>query len=233
MKIRASVSWNPEVEFEQSDLVNILLSFENGESQEFKGQFKRLDTAMDYLWHLYVQATGDYGKGKEFVGEIVEDANGNRVYEIPIKIAGDNLERVKYTAGRVQKKYFIAPRNEWVTDEEYSTFFGSSNGLWDTERCDYPAGDFAESLRQTVYDMENRNPGIYRWTNVPSMSLLQDRIKSDPEFAQFAEKEIKPLVRKYWDDVSQTGNIPEIKRMFVQIAEVAEKYKHEQGIDRL
>ncbi len=231
MKIRASVSWNPGVKFEHSNLIDIVLSFENGGSQEFRGQFKRADTTMDYLWHLYVQATKDYGKGMEFVGEVVEDANGNRVYDIPVIVTGDDLILVKSTAERVQKTYFIAPRNEWVTDEEYSTFFGSANGLWEVERCDYPEGDFAESLRQTVYDMDHGNPGIYRWTNVPSIFLLQDRIESDPEFAQFAEKEIMPRVRKYWDE--RTGNIPEIKRMLVQIAEAAERYKHEHGIERL
>lgn len=233
MKIRASVLWDSEVEFEQSHLVDIVLSFENGESQIFRGQFKRADTIMDYLWHLYVQSTNDYSKGKEFVGEVVEDSIGKRVYEIPVSVSGDDLEKVRYTAERVQKKYFIAPRNEWVTDEEYSTFFDSSNGLWDTERCDYPAGDFAELLRQTVYDMEHGNPSIYIWTNVPKMFLLENRMKADPEFAEFAEKEIRPLVMGYWDNISQTGNIPEIKRMFVQISEIAERYKQEHGIERL
>jgi hypothetical protein len=82
--------------------------------------------------------------------------------------------------------------------------------------------------------MKNGNPRIYRWTNVPKMSLLEDRMKADPEFAEFAEKEIKPLVRAYWDgEARRSGDVEGIIKQFNAIAEVAERYKHEHEIERL
>lgn len=230
MNIRASISWNPEVEFEQLDLVNIVLSFENGEPQEFRGQLKRADTAIDYLGAIAYYASNE---SVFKVGEPIEQSDGRKVYDIPLSPKA-NLETVKYYSERIQKKHYISSRDEWVTDEQYCKFFGSSGNLWNIERCDYPTGDFAESLRQTVYDMENGSPGTYRWTNVPQMLLLEDRMEADPEFAKFAEKEIIPLVRAYWDGgAKKPDDVDGTIKQFNAIAELAERYKREHSIDRL
>ena len=234
MKIKASVSWNPDIQFEEADLVDIVLSFENGEAEEFRGQLKRPDTAMSFLWNLYVQSIDDYSRASEFVGEVIEDSKGRRVYEIPVLVKDDKLDHLKYTAERIQKQYYIVSRDELVTDEEHCTFFGSSGNLWSTEKCDYPRGDFVETLRQTVYDMENVDPKIYEWTNVPNQHSIRNRMKSDPIFREFAERELMPLVDAYWkSDAMRKGDTGEIKRMFIEIADVAGRYKDEHGIERL
>ena len=151
MKILASVSWDPEVQFEQSSLINIVLSLENGEVQRFEGQLKNPEQVLVYLRGLYLLSTENIDrKGREFVGKIVEDKVGNRIYEIRVNFSE---EKVRTTAAKIQKRHYIAPRDEWVTDEEEGKFLGSSGDTWNIRLCDYPQGGFVETLRQTIYLM--------------------------------------------------------------------------------
>lgn len=236
MEICASVSWDPKVEFERSNSINLnlILKDDKSEAQKYSGQLKRPDTTMLYLWNLCVAATKDYGNNEAYVGKIISDTKGNRVYEIPVAVTGDDLKRVIDLTHRIQKKYFIVTRNEWVTDEEYSTFYGSANGLWCIERCDYPRGDFAELLRQTVYDMEHGSPRIYRWANVPRVYLLGNKMGSDQTLAEFTEREIRPLVATIWSrETGMSEDTTILKRQYTKMAEAAERYKQEHGIDRL
>lgn len=244
MKIRANVSWNPKIGFEQSDLIDIVLSFENGESQEFRGQFKSPDNTMIYLESIYDRARGERlyvcGVKVHNLGKPVTEVRGGRTYEIPVIDPEKDLPSVKRHIEHYLRKHFIVTRNELVTNEEYYKFHGSSGGLWDTEKCDYPLGDFAETLRQTVYDMEHGNPDRYMESNVPHTSRLEERMKSDPQFKAFAIRSIFPLVDVYWNELAHWAgasaicdDIGKIKEVFNQIAEVAERYKQEHGIERL
>jgi len=82
--------------------------------------------------------------------------------------------------------------------------------------------------------MEHGNQRIFAWTNVPKMLLLRDRMKAEPEFTEFVEKEIRPLADAYWHgEAKKSLNVEEMKRQFNAIADVAERYKREHGIERL
>lgn len=229
MKIKATVSWNPEVEFGQANLVDIVLSFKDGLSGTFSGQLSSREKALTYLDNVNFYAQGwDAPK----LSAPVEQEKGRQVYEIPVTVADAekpsvfSLRYLMRVATRIQDKYYIAPRDEIVTDEEYCQFFGSSGNLWDTNNCDYPSGDFVETIRQTVYDMEHGNPQVFLWTDVPRLYLLNNAMGQNPDFNAFAKKELKPLVVSFW----KWAGSPKYDRCQVQdklnrIADIADKFK--------
>ena len=233
MELHASISWDQGLDFESARLFDIILRIENGEPQKFKGQLKRPDTTLYYLWNLYVGATQDYKKGKAYVGEIVHTTDGNRVYKIPITVKEKELEKLNHIARRIETKHFIPTRNELVSDEEYCAFFGSSGNLWDIDTCDYPPGSFIETLRQTVHDMENGQPHIYRWTNVPRWDKLEELTLDYSDLERFVETKLKPLSDDLESQFRSSRNIEKIKDWYTAVADAAEKYGKENGIEKI
>lgn len=230
MKVIASISWNPEKSFDDSELFNIELSLISKKKLTFKGQLKKSAVVMNYLWHLYVGATNDYKKGREYVGNKLKNApkQGLRIYQIPVTVTEEKeLLSLQHDLERIQEKHFIVNRKEWVSNEQFSTFFGSSNGVWHIEHCNYPPANFIEHIRQTLYEMKE-NPKIYQWTNAPHRHLLEDWMKTDAKFAKFAKREILPLTKNFWEN--RNASIPRIKSMLTKIAVTAEKYQRENGI---
>lgn len=223
MKILAKVSWNPKVEFEEADLIDIVLSFKNGESREFKGQLKKSCSVIDYLNAIVFRASNQ----ETFkINSPVTDSDGKRDYEILISSKAD-LEEVLHYSERIQKSRYIVDRDEWITDEEYCKFFGSSNGIWNLENCDYSEGNFVETLRQVAYDMEQGSHHIWKWANVPKVDLL--RLENDPEYAKFIES-----IRDFSESIYKAegeNNTSDIIRLYREVADFAEKYMQEKGID--
>lgn len=228
MNLEAIISWNPDMEFENASVIDILLSM--GPSKTFQGQLKRPNIVIDYLNTLAF-----YASDMEQTENIkpIREEKGRRTYEIPIVASGCALDDLELMAKRIQMKHYLVTRDAWVTDEEYCTFFGSSGNLWNIKKCDYPQGDFAETIRQTVYDMEHGNPRIYSWTNVPNIWGLEHRMKSEPRLEGFVKK-IKPLVYAFGhSDALRNQNYEGIKKQLNQLADLAERYKKEHGLNRL
>ncbi len=234
MEILTQLSWDPSTRFEDAKLINLAIFFKsNGTTKEFRGQLKRADAVISYLNLVYLKATEDYTgkKGENYVGKSVKRApkKGIKIYRVPVVVTDEKkIQQLKKTLQCLQEKRFIVSRNEEVTHEEYCTFFGSSGGVWDIDKCEYPQGNFIETLKQTVYDMDE-DPKVYQWTNVPREHLLDDWTKKDKKFAEFAKKNINPLVEKYW--ANRGGSVDEVKHRLTEIADVTEKYKNEFGIE--
>lgn len=235
MELIINLKWDPVTTLTESKLIDFVATLINGDTTEYKGHFKNGEMLMKYLWSIYVGCTEDYNskKGESYVGKQVEfdPIKGLKIYSVPVLITEEkHILHLKHTLGRVGRKHFIVTRNEWVSNEEYCAFYGSSGGIWKNELCEYKRGDFIETLRQTVYDMENGdNPEIYQWTNVPRKYQLEKLSQNDLEFKSFAKKEIYPLVNEYWKTIKST-NFDLIKNHFIKIADVTEKYKKEFGI---
>jgi hypothetical protein len=220
MRLRAAVTWSDTESFDDSRLIDIVLTFENGSREDFSGRLKCAANAKGYLEGIFF-----YARARESMAlpPPIVDQKQMRVYESPVAADEDCKRMLKGFASRLQQRHFIAPRNEWVTDEEYCAFFGSSGGIWETGEC-YRRGDFVEQIRQTVYDMEHVTPQAYRWSNVPKESYLREKIAEDKAFAAYFTQHIKPLIDAAEPLLSESGDIDAIKKALTEIADVTERY---------
>ena len=221
MKIRANVSWDPEREYDEAESFDVTLNLENGEKQTFRGQLGRPEVVLHYLLVLYRQAVKQSREGIETV--LKSEACGAREYEFLVTAEGDDLAFLRENTEKVQRRYYVAPRQEWVSHERYCAFYDSSGGLWKPELCDYPRGDFVEVLRQIAYDMRNVNPEVYRWGNVSNFLLLYDRMEEDPEFGRFIDERARPLSRLALA-LARKGDIEEAASKFEEMADMIESY---------
>ena len=108
------------------------------------------------------------------------------------------IENCKYLHS---KKYILA-RNEFVQEDNYCAFYGSSNMVWNSIFFTYPRGNHQERFIQTLYDMVNINPKIYRWTNAGAEFFIE--MEKDNKLKEFYEFKIKPVMVKLKDNATQT-----------------------------
>ena len=229
MKLRATVSWDPNSEFDEADSFDVALRLENGGLQEFRGQLVKPEVVSHYLSAL--QGWAVKGVRADIGSVLRNETSGCREYEFPVSVEGDDLATLRRHIERIQSRHYVEPRGEWVGNEAYSAFFGSAAGVWCPDLCDYPEGDFVETLRQTVYDMRNGRPDIYCWTNVPLFFLLSDRMEEDPEFRRFIETEVRPLEKKVRELSRGGGNTDGLIELFEAIAYAVEGYGSEKTED--
>tara|TARA_Y100000310_G_scaffold315857_1_gene366930 strand:+ start:46 stop:804 length:759 start_codon:yes stop_codon:yes gene_type:complete len=226
MKLIADVSFDSSLSFDEPQRVSIDLEFKNGDNKRYSGELKRTDVAIGYLSALYFYATKTPDIKRSIKKSLDRAKKGRIIYEIQVKATGEDLETLRDNAKRIQFRKFILPRDEWVRDEEYCTFFGSAAGLWDPEKCDYKAGNFIELIRQTVYDM-NTHPQLDHWSNVPRMHYLSEVMGRDSRFLFFIKHIARPLELKLMDK----GNSTVRMQILTQIADEVEEYAKQNQID--
>lgn len=244
MRLHTIVTWDSENKFEDSKLTKIIISFENGVSERFQGELNDPRYVTQYLKYIFLAASNE--KIHKFPSPYTE-AKGKREYNISIDSQTD-IHQLRDCALRIQTKHFLVTKNQWVTDPEYCAFYGSSLHIWDHDDKTYPQGDFVESLRQTVYDMDHVDelicrlagcpPGaIYMWTNVPYTHSLQKLMKKDVEFAEFTRRNLLPIISdlnfSQVDENPTKGNLEILKGKFSAIADLADEYKKNHGIERI
>jgi len=247
MKINAQLNWNQEVPFENANGIDIALLFQepftHGNWQELKPEYKNEWTSpksvIAYLTLVYYHAGAHLEEEDIFFFWDVAESNllktkdiaGERRYVIPVSenLDDDDVPILLRDFELLSKKYHLITREEDVTRPDYNCFY--ADGYF---RSNYPPGDFVETLRQTVYDMENGSPEIYNWTNVPHTERLRDSMESDDDLRKFMEQLILPLEEEV-EEIKESINpdIDKLKALFLQIANHAETYKTEKEIERL
>jgi len=197
MPITARAIWNPEVELEKADKVDVVVNISDVASYDFH---KVLDDGRklgNYLGGVRYYGAGDYGLGHHWSSRPTQQS-GEKSFVLISDSFGLNQKPIapidyeKFISGNkfFHQPFYMIIRNESIDHERYCAFYGSSGFVWDISLCDYSRAGFPEKILQTFYDMVHENEYIYAWTNVWT-PFMRDYDRDGPA-KTFFEKELKP-----------------------------------------
>jgi hypothetical protein len=213
MKVTARFEWDPALKLEDAKHVDAYLIVENGEKHEFHMAFND-GRKIDSYRSLILRGGGDgfvYRRGSPGFLEYTPSF-------IPEEF--DPEKFLKYLADVHSRKYYIAPRNEHVTNEEYHAFYGSTGMIWDLSLCDYPTATSPERLIQTLYDMQHLSFDYYQWTN-PHWKFFMEIFEDSVDAIKFYREKLAPILTRMKDNATRQDMI-ELVKTLQEIQEIRE-----------
>lgn len=250
MDLEVIVSWDKSKAVEEAGQFDLVVKVNEpleGFNEQYRGHRKGWDDVRTWVAELFEDATAGEFRHTNYVFDEknddllplhqypnpISEESGRKAYKVDVKprtlnasITADREEspdvRLKKKLEELGKKYYIATRGEWVNNQDYYSFWGRGDS--------YMPGDEVELLRQTVWEIRHGNPHIWAWANVPKFTQPGDSkyVKNYPRLDKVVA-ELSPLVSAL-DGVST--NNARIK-LYNQIADRLDRYKREQGIERL
>ncbi len=243
MDLEVIVSWDETIPYEKASLFHIAAIIttpppkafaDKGFKPGYIGKLEGTNAVEKYVGDLLRDI--DHGSAD---AALVSQSSGMKSFRATMREQRHMyLDQVLWHLKTLEKQHFIAPRNQWCTDQDYFTFFGSGNPAYFSS---YTPGDHVELIRQTVYDMENGDTDVWKWTNVPKFSVGHNKeSQAYVEMLIYERKhpglmavmmELEPVL----DNISGIRS-DEVERhigLLNQVADALDRYKAENGVARI
>jgi len=217
MELTIDITWDPKLNLEDADRLEIEAAIENGTRKTYSGYLrgdKVLSTWLASTLHsaarieeenIFIKdgncTMSDYSKT---TANPDIDEPGHLQYRCDLANMPRKEELKPWEPSltdilenRLERLHYIMPRDEWVNDSEMCKYFGSSGGFWPSSRVQYPKANPLEHLQQTIWEMEEEgNMDFDLWSKGLDGFHLRKLKELKPELSSLVDEEILPILRE-------------------------------------
>lgn len=146
-------------------------------------------------------------------------------YVIPVAAMSDeHMHELGNIVSSLGKTHYLFPRDIWVSDQDYCSFFGKSD-VWSHGKDRFPPGNFVETIDQTVYEMHVHDPQLFRWSDVPRHDLFVPYLETTGFENERAIRDMEERLRRFWVHVMHTGDSELIAEYLTRLANDAREWR--------